>query len=152
MSPRRVNFGKVDPMSARVRRDRPRRRAFTLVEVIVVVTIIALLAAIVAPRVIGQLGGAKKRIAASEVKAIENAVNLYRAAGGEIGDDFDLEVLTLPPDPQSGIEEQLLEKEDLADPWGNAYLFQYPPEYNPDFDIVSAGPDGQLGTADDIHN
>jgi len=38
------------------------------------------------------------------------------------------------------------------DPWGNPYVYKSPSEHNQDYDILSAGPDGQLGTADDIQS
>ncbi len=75
-------------------RGRGARRAFTLVEIIVVVTIIAVLAAMIAPRLFSRLVWAKKSAAKAEVKAIETAVNLYLNDTGEIlSSSFDLEIL-----------------------------------------------------------
>lgn len=128
-------------------RQRRRRRAFTLLEIIVVVTIIALLAGVVMPRLLGNIGSSKAKLAKSDVAQIANQVNLWMADNGmdQLPNDFSLEQLA---DPQSGT----LDADDLLDPWDRPYVLIFPPQYNRDFDIVSYGPDGQPGGEDDIHN
>ncbi len=138
------------------RRSRARqvRTAFTLVEIIVVVTIIAVLAALIAPRLFGRLDWAKRNAAQSEVKAIENAVNMYLNDTGDVlSTSFDLGVLVLRPDDGGSPQGPYFQKgEDLIDPWDNPYLIRVPGDVNYDFDIYSMGPDGQEGTEDDIIN
>ena len=133
---------------------RPVRRAFTLMEIIVVVTIIALLATLIAPRLIGQIGGAKVGVAKSEVRAIGTAVTLYvTETGTTLDDSFDLDVLLLAPDEGGGPQGPYLNKaDDLIDPWENLYAIRVPGDVNYDFDVYSIGPDGQAGTDDDISN
>ena len=133
---------------------RPVRRAFTLMEIIVVVTIIALLAALVAPRLIGRVGWAKESKAKSEVRSIGTAVSMYITdSGSTLNDSFDLEVLLLPPEDGGGPQGPYLQKsDDLIDPWENLYAIRIPGEVNYDFDVYSIGPDGQAGTEDDISN
>ena len=133
---------------------RPFRRAFTLIEIIVVVTIIALLATLIGPRLIGQVARAKESKAKSEVRAIGTAVTMYVTdTGTTLNDSFDLEVLLLPPDDGGGPQGPYLNKaDDLIDPWENLYLVRIPGEVNYDFDVYSIGPDGQAGTEDDISN
>ena len=128
------------------------RRAFTLVEMIVVVTIIALLAMLVAPRVLGQLGRARENVAKSAANSIAAAVKLYVVdTPVALTDDFDLEMLLLPETEGGGPGGPYVENpEKLIDPWGNPYVIMVPGDTNYDFDIVSFGPDGQLGTEDDI--
>ena len=135
-------------------RERPVRTAFTLVEIIVVVTIIAVLAALIAPRLFGRLDWAKRNAAQSEVKAIENAVNMYFNDTGEaLSNSFDLDVLVLRPDDGGSPQGPYFQKaDDLIDPWDNLYLIRVPGDVNYDFDIYSLGPDGQEGTEDDIIN
>ncbi len=134
--------------------DRQVRRAFTLVEIIVVVTIIAVLAALIAPRLFGRLTWAKSRTAGAEVKAIETAVNLYLNDTGVIlNSNFDLDMLLVPAEDGGGPQGPYFSKdEDIIDPWGNPYLMRVPGDVNYDFDIFSIGPDLQEGTEDDIVN
>ena len=122
------------------RTGRTLRRGFTLLEVIVVVTIIALLATLVAPRLLGNIGKAKGKIATTEVASIAQQVRLWMADNGEsrLPEDFELEWLTEGNDPY-------LVPEDLLDPWDNPYVLINPGEVNLDFDIVSYGGDGQSG-------
>ncbi|MHC4083490.1 MAG: type II secretion system protein GspG [Planctomycetota bacterium] len=135
-------------------RRRNARRAFTLVEIIVVVTIIAVLAALIAPRLFGRLTWAKVRTAEAEVKAMETAVNLYLNDTGEtLTSNFDLEVLLIPAEEGGGPQGPYFQKaDDLLDPWNNPYIIRVPGEVNYDFDIVSWGPDAEDGTDDDIVN
>jgi len=130
------------------------RRGFTLVEIVVVVTIIALLAALVVPRLWSRLNVAKKNVARAETKAIENAVNMYLADTGDtLSSGFDLTVLILRPEDGGGPEGPYFNKaDDLLDPWNSPYLIRVPGEKNFDFDIYSVGPDLQEGTEDDIVN
>ena len=123
-------------------------------EIIVVVTIIALLATLIGPRLIGQVARAKESKAKSEVRAIGTAVTMYVTdTGTTLNDSFDLEVLLLPPDDGGGPQGPYLNKaDDLIDPWENLYAVRIPGEVNYDFDVYSIGPDGQSGTEDDISN
>ncbi len=122
------------------------RRAFTLVEMIVVVTIIALLATLVAPRLLSQMGKSRNNVAKAEASKLAQTVRLYLLdnmltrpfAGMELG------VLLEGDDPY-------LEKaDDINDPWHNEYILVVPAQVNIDFDILSLGEDGVLGTDDDI--
>ncbi len=135
-------------------RRRNARRAFTLIEIIVVVTIIALLAVVIAPRLWGRIGQAQVSKARTEVKAIATAVELYvNDTGQPPTDDFDLDLLRVPAEEGGGPMGPYVKKtDDLVDPWGNLYVLRAPGIANYDFDIVSWGPDGQEGTEDDITN
>ena len=142
----------------RDRRDGRRRRAFTLMEIIVVVTIIALLAGIIVPRMWSRVAGAKQAAAKNEVKLIAAQVITYMMDAGlsQLDDDFDLELLLATPDEGGGSGGPYLQKlDDLIDPWGNRYDIIIPGEVNFDFDIISYGADGQPGgeaEAEDITN
>lgn len=130
----------------------PQRRrsaaGFTLIEVMVVVVILGILAAVVVPRIMDRPDEARIIKAKQDVRVLQSALNLYRL------DNFDypttdqgLEALVqkpdLPPEPpkwkQGGYVERL-----PVDPWGNAYQYLAPGEKS-EIDIYSLGADGQLG-------
>jgi general secretion pathway protein G len=134
----------------RPRRARAIRRGFTLLEMIVVVTIIALLATLVAPKLLGNIGTAKRRKAQHSVESLSSQVQIWMANEGlsSLPRDFSLEMLTEGDD-------RVLNPDDLIDPWKNAYVIEIPGIHNPDFDIVSYGEDGQPGgegKAEDIRS
>tara|TARA_Y100001970_G_scaffold198989_1_gene242064 strand:- start:218 stop:643 length:426 start_codon:yes stop_codon:yes gene_type:complete len=124
------------------------RRAFTLLEIIVVVMIIAVLATLVAPRLLGRVGSAKQTAAKAKAATIAKTVNLYILDMGlsSPSDDFDLEVLLLHPDDGGGPSGPYLERaDDIIDPWGNNFEILVPGDINASFDIISFGEDGEQG-------
>ncbi|MCI0675192.1 MAG: type II secretion system protein GspG [Phycisphaerales bacterium] len=117
------------------------RRGFTLLEIIVVVTIIALLAGIVMPKLLQHIGKSKQSIAKAEVASIAEQLQLYLAEYGMSmpTDDMDLDVLTMGSSPP-------LDADDLLDPWERLYFLRFPGQTNPSsFDVVSYGADGESG-------
>ena len=106
-------------------------RGFSLIEVIVAVTIIAIFAGLIAPQLLKRLSGAKQDQARTE------AVKIYLTNRREsnIGSDFELSNL---------VPEYLESQDDLLDPWGNKYLLLEGTNGR-DFDIVSYGKDGTQG-------
>lgn len=122
------------------------RRGFSLLEVIIAVTIVALLATLVVPRLTRFLAGANEDKAVTEVNSLANAVRLYitQNTTGNIDDDFTLEVLLDGDDPY------LENSADLIDPWGTPYEIIIPGEQNIEFDVMSYGPDKKFGGEDDI--
>ncbi len=115
------------------------RRAFTLVEMVVVAIIIAILATLVAPNVWKALTGAKRNAAKSEVSNLAKVVTMWMLDNGydALPDDFEMEML---------IEDKYVSNESkLTDPWENPYDIVYPGEVNEKFDIISYGADGEQG-------
>ena len=122
------------------------RRGFSLLEVIIAVTIVALLATLVVPRLTRFLAGANEDKAVAEVNSLANAVRLYitQNTTGNIDNDFTLEVMLDGDDPY------LENSADLIDPWGTPYEIIIPGEQNIEFDVMSYGPDKKFGGEDDI--
>ena len=128
-----------------------RNRAFTLVELMLVVTIIGILAALVIPRIIGR--GEQSRIIATNADVmggISTALNLYEVDNGVFPKS--LQDLIQQPDDVRNWHGPYLGKLPV-DPWGHPYIYCYPGKHNQNyFDLLSAGPDGREGTDDDVGN
>jgi general secretion pathway protein G len=129
-------------------RDRAGRRAFTITEIIVVVVIIGVLAAIIAPRLMGRVGQSKQAVAASNAANLATAMRLFAHDNYMPEPGTSIEILwNRPADiPESDWKGPYVDSyEALKDPWGNLYVLVIPGEVNADFDIVSYGRDGQPG-------
>ena len=142
-----------------MRRKNNKRKAFTLVELLVVVLIITMLAAFVAPRMFSGIGKTKADLTKAKMAIIENALARFYIDCGRYPDDSEgLEVLVLPP---SDMEEgkwngPYLKRSDLLDLWEQPYIYVAEGEYNPgSFDLISLGADamdGGEGDNMDIYN
>jgi general secretion pathway protein G len=127
---------------------RPIRRGFTLVEVIVMVTIVAILGAVVATTMLRQ--GAEGRAQAARIGAnrIRTSLQQYLVDQGLSRpiDGFDLSILARRPEDGGGHNGPYVNSEDhLNDPWGTPYFIEVPGEKNFDFDIISYGEGGEIG-------
>jgi general secretion pathway protein G len=127
-------------MSAAGSTVRRSQRGFTLIEIMVVVVIIGLLAAIIAPNVIGNIDKALVTRTQGDIRSIETALNLYRLDNFRYPTtDEGLQVLAAG----SGGGKNYLSRVP-ADPWSNPYLYIYPGQQR-EFDVFSYGADGQQG-------
>jgi general secretion pathway protein G len=119
---------------------------FTLVELLVVLGIIALLAAMVAPQVIRYLGSARSETAGVQLKNIESALELYYLDTGKYPDEFaGLKSLIEAPAATQGWRGPYLKRTSgLLDPWGKPYIYKQPGEHG-NFDLSSLGRDGAAG-------
>jgi len=123
-------------------------RGFTLIEVMVVVVILGILAAIIVPRIMGRPEEAKRTKAAVDIKGVEQALNLYKLDNGMYPNtEQGLEALVNKPEiapvPNKWKEGGYLSKLPL-DPWGRPYQYLSPGDHG-DFDLYSHGADGELG-------
>lgn len=129
------------------------RQGFTLIEVMVVVVILGILAAIVVPRIMDRPDEARKVKAQQDIRALEAALNLYRLDNYTYPTtDQGLEALAEKPvpDPPRWKEGGYIDRLPM-DPWQHDYQFLNPGAHGA-IDIYSMGPDGQSGTDDDIGN
>jgi general secretion pathway protein G len=127
---------------------RGNRRAaygFTLLELLVVMVIVGLLAAFVAPRYFAQVGKSQIKAAMAQIDAFDKALDQYRLDMGRFPTTEEgLAGLTTPPSSEPGWAGPYLKKAVPLDPWGHAYAYQEPGTHG-DIDIVSYGKDGQPG-------
>ncbi|MEP9356907.1 type II secretion system major pseudopilin GspG [Xanthobacter sp. KR7-65] len=136
-------FGRVHGSSRRRRRA---QAGYTLVELLVVITIIGLIVALVGPRVLGYLGDSKIKTAKIQIQGFSSALDLYYLDAGRY------------PSTSEGLAALVQRTPGIAtwngpylkagtlpnDPWGKPYVYRAPGEHGP-YDIVSLGPDGQQG-------
>jgi len=122
-------------------------RGFTIIEVIVIVVILGILAAVIAPRLIQRIGGARQGAAESSAASLATAVKIMTADMGKMPDPgTTVEILWTNPGEASGWKGPYVDNPDqLKDPWGRLYVLVVPGAKNVDFDIVSYGADGQPG-------
>jgi general secretion pathway protein G len=119
---------------------------FTLVELLVVLGIIALLGALIAPQVIRYLSDARVESARVQLKNIESALELYYLDNGAYpAQDQGLQALvTLPPGVGSWRGPYLKNARGVVDPWGAAFSYRIPGEHGT-FDLFSLGRDQAEG-------
>lgn len=133
------------------------KKAFTLVEIILVVVIIALLSGLVLTKIAGKGKQARTAAAQAQIANFKSALNSFEIDCGRFPTtDEGLAALIIRP-ASLGDNVQwrayLDDNKIPLDPWGKPYIYQSPGTINVDgFDIYSAGPDGQQGTQDDIGN
>lgn len=122
---------------------------FTLLELLVVVTIIGLLAAYVGPKYFSQLGRSEQGVAKAQVEAFARALDTYRLEVGRYPTTEEgLNALLSKPAGAARWNGPYLQKAVPDDPWGHPYLYRSP-GVSGDFEITSYGKDGQPGGTGD---
>lgn len=132
---------------------RRKEKAFTLVELLVVVLIISLIATVISRRVITGLGKAKRDIAKAKMATIESAIGVFYLECGRYPDESQglSELLEMPSDLEEKWRGPYLKQSDLFDPWDEPYIYIEEGIINPgSFDLISYGPDRmESGDGDD---
>jgi general secretion pathway protein G len=130
------------------------RSAFTLIELLLVLVILGILAAIVVPKFVGRSEQAKVAAAKQEISTLAGALDLYEQDNGAYPTpEQGLQALRAAPGNTTNWHGPYLNHDVDKDPWEHPYIYRCPGSQNTSgFDILSMGPDGQEGTADDITN
>jgi general secretion pathway protein G len=130
----------------------PRRRregGFTLLELMVVVAILGVLAALVVPNVVGRFSKAKHDAAALSIASLSEILEQYKLDVGTFpSNDQGLQALVTKPSDATNWSGPYVKKGKimLADPWGNQFVYRYPSSRSDhDYDICSYGAHGQPG-------
>ncbi|MDQ1813300.1 type II secretion system major pseudopilin GspG [Massilia sp. CCM 9210] len=119
---------------------------FTLLELLVVIVIIGLLAAFVAPKYFGQIGKSKTQMARAQIEALDKAIDQYRLDTGTYPTTAQgLVALSAQPAGEANWRGPYLKKGIPMDPWGKPYIYTSPGADEREFDLASYGNDGATG-------
>ena len=121
---------------------------FTLLELLLVVVIIGILAAVVTPRLVGKSKEAKISAAKSQINSLSLAIDMFELNIGAFPQA--LEDLIADPGMENWKGPYLRKTAVPQDPWHKDYVYACPSSHGPDYDLSSDGPDGQNETEDDI--
>jgi len=130
--------------------DRRSERGFSLIELIVVLVILGLLAAVVGPKVYDKLAKGKDQIAKIQIKELEGGLQLFSFDMGRYPSSAEgLEALIRNPGDNDSWKGPYMAKDLPKDPWGRPYVYRCPGMHG-DYDLFSCGADGVDGGDDDI--
>ncbi|HHT9104540.1 MAG TPA: type II secretion system major pseudopilin GspG [Candidatus Wujingus californicus] len=127
-----------------------RNAGFTLLELLIVMIIIGLLAALIGPKMIGRVGESRQTVAKQQIEGFGSALEMYKLDTTKYPtQEQGLEALVSEPQGVNNWKGPYLKKKFIPkDPWGNEYIYTYPGA-NGDYDIVSYGADGNTGGDDE---
>ncbi|MFO0827948.1 MAG: type II secretion system major pseudopilin GspG [Phycisphaerales bacterium] len=141
------------------RRQRSRRRAFTILELLIVIGILIAIMGIVLYNVMGASEKADKKITIAQIKGFEGALEMFKADMKRFPTEEEGLAALWSKDAIADDEEKAkwggpyMKEPKPKDGWGHAWIYRNPSQLEGmPFDLISIGPDGQEGTEDDISN
>ncbi len=125
------------------------KQGFTLIEILIVMVILGLLAALVGPKMFGKVGKSKQKAAKAQISLLETSLDTFRLDMGRYPtSDEGLEALRTKPADSKKWDGPYIPKKVPLDPWGNPYEYQCPGEHG-EYDLTSFGADGTAGGEDE---
>jgi len=122
------------------------QRGVTLIEMLVVVTIISLIVGLVTVNLFKKADEAKRTAAHAQISSLMNALGLFKLDTGTYPPtNVGLQALRVKPENLPNWSGPYLPKDVPLDPWGRPYEYKYPGEHGDDPDLISLGPDGVPG-------
>ena len=132
--------------SKRMRLAKRKKKGLTLIEMMVVVTIIAMFGALVLPRFLGQADKGRRTAAKEQINAFLTALGAYKLDTGNYpSTELGLAALRVKPANVNNWQGPYLPQDIPNDQWGNGYAYRFPGEHGDEPDIISLGGDGQPG-------
>ena len=130
------------------------KRGYTLIEMLVVLTIISMIVGLVGPRVLSYLGQSRVKTAKLQIESLSSALDLFYMDAGRYPTSAEgLDALAQrPADVENWNGPYLKGTHVPLDPWGHAYHYRTLIDHLPPYEIVSFGSDGRQGSADNISN
>ncbi len=129
-----------------LKRKGKRARGVTLIELLVVVTIIAMFATLVLPRLWKKVSGAKQTVAREQINGFITALGMYKLDTGHFPTTEEgLQALRVRPQNAARWDGPYLPQDVPMDPWGHPYLYKFPGEHGEEPDIITYGADGREG-------
>lgn len=134
-------------------RPRASESGFTLIELMVVLVILTLLAALVVPNIFKHFAQSRSKVAVLQIAELEHALESFAFDVGRYPTNEEgLQALISNPGNLESWKGPYLTKALPMDPWEKPYIYRYPGTHNNVFDLFSCGPDGVEGGEDDVTN
>ena len=124
-----------------MRRFKKKEKGFTLIEMLIVMVILGLLAALVGPRMFGKVGKSRQNAAKAQISLLETAIDTYRLDTSKYPPS--LKALRVNPDNVKRWDGPYLPKPVPLDPWGNPYIYTLGEKG--EYELISLGADGSEG-------
>ena len=136
-------------LASRQRNPRRRLSAFTLVEMLLVLVILGILAAIVVPKFTGVSAKAQRKAAATQISTFATSLDMFEVDNGKY--PRSLNDLVVQPRDASNWHQYM--ESIPVDPWQHPYVYTFPGKHRTSsYDLMSMGPDGKVGGDDDVVN